>query len=112
MTFPKRCKRCEHEWNARSDTPKRCPLCGTTNWSEAKVREVKLRKSEYSVSFGCDYEIDCECGTYFYGELLFDENEFIDENIVSCSECYRRYRVTRTITIEPMSDNNELNNAN
>ncbi len=58
MIYPKRCKYCEHEWNARSDKPKRCPFCGARNWSEAKVREVKLVKSEWDGSLGEDYQID------------------------------------------------------
>ncbi len=108
IRFAKRCKCCEHEWNAQSDKPKRCPSCGTGNWSEAKVREVKLIKSEWTGDFGDDYRIDCECGSMFYGELVFDKNEFNDETIVECSECYRRYKVRRVISIEPMEDNKEL----
>jgi len=27
------CKRCNHEWNPRTNDPKKCPKCGSYNWN-------------------------------------------------------------------------------
>ncbi len=73
------------------------------------MRNYELVQTDWITGLGDDYEIECECGSDFYGELAFDKNKLEDENIVECSECYRRYKVTRTISIAPMEDNKELN---
>lgn len=101
MAFPKTCKRCYHEWNAKSDSPKRCPLCGTTNWSENKVRVVSIKLSDFD-TYNNRFDIKCECGTDF--------SKYIDayEDILECPDCYRRYKTLRVLTIEPMADNDEV----
>ena len=30
---PAHCKRCGYDWNLRSQDPKKCPNCGSTNWN-------------------------------------------------------------------------------
>lgn len=53
-----RCKRCEHEWNARSERkPVQCPRCKSTRWDSHAQREgtaalPKIRSVRELAAFG------------------------------------------------------------
>jgi len=41
MTYPKHCKRCGDDWNAKIENPRYCPLCKSPYWDKDKVRFPK-----------------------------------------------------------------------
>ena len=41
-----KCKKCGHEWGARTESPKACPACKRYDWNKEKKRTLILQRED------------------------------------------------------------------